>query len=213
MMRKLTLLITASVLSGCSFFAQDEPLPLYTLKSAVVEPYGIVVDPIGIDLPVSEASLDTQRIALTPSLYERDYLADGQWPDRLPKVVQEVLLESLSARWGSASVSRMGSAIQVKYMLQTEIQDFSVYNLNTGQPEVHLKVAFKIVNLRSRSVVGGEIFSTTEPACSNTMGGIVAALNKGLHCLLSEAMPWMETNLLKESALNTRDNELGRKSR
>lgn len=205
-------MLTAGFLSGCSFFDQEVPLPLYTLKSTAIEQHGVIFEPIGIELPVSEASLDTERIALTPSLYERDYLADGQWPDRLPKVVQEVLLESLSARWGGASVSRMGSAIQVKYMLQTEIQDFSVYNLNIGQPEVHLKVAFKIINLRTRSVVDGEIFTTTEPACSNTMGGIVAALNKGFHCLLGEAMPWMETHLSKESALNSRDNELGRQS-
>jgi cholesterol transport system auxiliary component len=213
MMKRLTLLITASFLSGCSFFAEDEPLPLYTLKSARIEPYDVISTPIGIELPISEASLDTERIALTPSVYERNYLADGQWPDRLPKIMQEVLVESLSTRWGGAFVTRMGSGIQVQYILQTDIQDFSVYNLSTGQPEVHLKVSFKLVNLRTRAVIGGKIFSRNELACSNTMGGIVAALNEGFQCLLSEAMPWMETSLLKESALNSRNHELGRESR
>lgn len=176
---------------------QDEPLPLYTLKSGIVEAGASISTAIGIDMPLSEASLDTERIALTPSIYKRDYFAEGQWPDRLPKVMQSVLLESLGERWGAAHVSRTGAGIQVGHVLQTEIQDFSVYNLNSAHPEVQLKIAFKILNLRSRNVLGGRVFFVKEPVCSTTMGGIVEALNKGLHTLLNEAMPWVESTVLK----------------
>jgi cholesterol transport system auxiliary component len=210
MMNKVSLLIFASFLSGCSFLGQDELLPLYTLKSGNIEPRPVLSDSLAVDMPLSEASLDTQRIALTPSAYERDYLADGQWPERLPKIMQEVLLESLSERWGGASVSRVTAGLQVKYLLQTEIQDFSVYQLNAGQPEVHLKVAFKLVDLRARKVLAGQVFCIKETACASSMGAIVEAFNNGVHHLLAQAMPWMESGFLKESALNTGNDKLGR---
>src|SRR3990167_728318 len=199
MMKKVSLLIFASFLSVCSLLNQDEPLPLYTLKGGMIELSRALSDPLGIDVPLGEASLDTQRIALTPSPYEREYLADGQWPERLPKVMQEVLQISLSERWGGEHVSRTGTGLQVKYILQTEIQDFSVHHLNTEHPEVYLKMAFKVVNLRARNVLGARVFFVKEPICSSSMKSIVAAFNKGVHALLQQAMPWMEGEFLKES--------------
>jgi cholesterol transport system auxiliary component len=210
MMQKVSLLICASLLSGCSLLSQEEPLPLYTLKSGQVEPGQPLSDLLAIDMPLSEASLDTQRIALTPSPYERDYLADGQWPERLPKIMQEVLLESLSTRWGGAYVGRTGSGLQANNLLQTEIQDFSLYYLGTVAPEIHLKMSFKILNLRTRKVLAGQTFGVKEKVCSYSMIGIVEAFNKGLHALLQQAMPWMEESLLKKSALDAGNNKLGR---
>lgn len=210
MIKKVSLLICASVLSGCSLLSQDEPLPLYTLKSGTVEPAHVLTDSLAVDMPLSEPSLDTPRIALTPSPYEREYLANGQWPDRLPKVMQEVLLESLSERWGGAYVSRIGAGVQVKYVLQTDIQDFSVYHLNTPSPEVHLKISFKVLNLRTRKVLAGQIFAGKQQICALTMNGIVEGLNTGLHALLAEAMTWMEREFLKESGLNSRNDKLSR---
>lgn len=209
MMKKLSLLLCTSFLVGCSILVQDEPLPLYTLKSGDVKSTHVLSTSLAIDMPLSEASLDTQRIALTPSPYERDYIADGQWPDRLPKIIQEVLLEGLSERWGEASVSRMSSGLQATSLLQTEVHDFSVYYLNTEHPEVHLKIAFKVVDLRARKVWMGKVFSVKEPICLVSMKGIVEAFNKGLHKLLQQAMLWME-GALKERPLNARNNKLGR---
>lgn len=210
MMKKISLLMCASLLSGCSFLSQEEALPLYTLKSGPVDSGQVLSTSIAIDMPICEASLDTERIAVTPSPYERDYLADGQWPERLPKIVQAVLLESLGTRWGTASVGRIGSGIQMNELLQTEIQDFSVYHLGTLAPEVHLKVSFKIINLRTRKVLAGRTFEGIEKVCLTSMTGIVEAFNNGFRTLLQQAMPWMEGTVLKESALNVRNNKLGR---
>ncbi|MBA3814091.1 MAG: membrane integrity-associated transporter subunit PqiC [Alphaproteobacteria bacterium] len=210
MMKKISLLICASVLSGCSLLTQDEPLPLYTLKSGPIEPFQIFPDSLAVEMPVSETSLDTERMALTPAPYERDYLAGGQWPERLPKILQEVLLQSLSERWGGGHVSRTGTGLEMKYLLQTDVQDFSVYHLNTASPEVQQKIAFKIINLRERKVVAGQTFYMKEKVCISSMKGIVESFNKGLHSLLQQAMPWIEGEILKESALNARNDKLGR---
>jgi cholesterol transport system auxiliary component len=211
MMNKLSLLIFCCLLSACSLLEKTEPLPLYTLKSEAFKPSYVLSAPLAIDVPLSEASLNTPRIAVTPYPYQRDYMADGEWPDRLPKVFQEVLLQGLTQRWGGTNVNRMSAGVQTHYLLQSEIQDFSVYHLNKNMPEVHLTIVFKLINLRDRRVIASQTFCEIAPPPSPTMQGIACAFNKGVHCLLLKAVSWMENIFLKESLLNSRDDKLSGK--
>lgn len=211
MMQKVSLFIFCCLLSACSLLEKNEPLPLYTLKSEAFEPSDVLSVPLAIDLPLSEASLNTSRIAVTPCPYQRDYMADGEWPDRLPKVFQEVLLQGLSQRWGGTYVNRMSAGLKTKYLLQSEIQDFSVYHLERNRPEVHLKIVFKLIHLRDRRVLAAHTFSEITPALVPTMQGIVCAFNQGVHCLLGKAVSWMEDVFLEESLLNPCEDKLSGK--
>lgn len=211
-MKKVILLIFTGILCGCSLLGEKELLPLYTLKSGDFEPTTVLSFPLAVDMPLSEVSLNTPRIALTPSPYQRDYLADGQWPDRLPKIFQEVLLDSLTQRWGGTYVNRVSAGMQAKYILYSEIQDFSVYYLDKDHPEIRQKILFKLINLRDRHILSSRTFSHTIPVSSVTMKEIVEAFNKGLYCLLEEAVSWMEDVLLKESALNLHNDKLSHTS-
>lgn len=198
-MKKTTLLILTSLLSGCSFLGGEEILPLYTLKCMAFEHRKVLSSSLAIDTPLSEASLNTTRIAITPSAFQRDYLADGQWPDRLPKVMQEVFLENFGERWGEVYVNRMGSALETKYLLQSEIQDFSVYNLDQEQPEVRIKILFKLIELRNRKVIAAQTFCKVTPVSSTTMRSIIEAFNQDVHELLKDTISWMEDVFLKEA--------------
>jgi cholesterol transport system auxiliary component len=200
MHKKSPLLLLSCFLTGCTLFPEgQEPLPLYTLKSETYKTSNALTKPLAIDYPVSEASLDTERIAITPSLYQRDYLADGQWPDRLPKVVHNVFVESLSERWGAVYVNRSGIGLQTHYVLTTEIQEFAVQNLEVGYPEVHLKILFKLIDFRNHQALAAKIFTEKVPVRLLSADGIVIAFNHGLHCLLLKAMPWMEEVFSKEN--------------
>lgn len=150
-------------------------------------------------MPLSEASLNTNRIALTPSSYQREYFADASWPDRLPNVFQEALLEGLSQRWGGIYVNRIKTGLQTKYVLHTEIQDFSVHNMDTTQAEATLRIRFKLLNLRERKVITSRVFEEKVPLCAVTMEGIIAAFNEGTHILLENTISWMEDDVFKQN--------------
>ena len=92
--------------------------------------------------------------------------------------------------------------------MHSEIQDFSVYHLDNDNPEIRQKILFKLIDLRDRHILSSHIFSHTIPVSSVTVKGIVEAFNKGLYCLLEEAVLWMEEIFLKESPLNSRDDKL-----
>ena len=107
----------------------------------------------------------------------------------------------------------MSMGLKTKYVLQSEIQDFSAYDLDKNTPTVYLKVSFKLIDFHERQVIAAKIFSETTPVSSPTMQGIVGAFNQGVHCLLEKIVPWMEDVFLKESLLNSRKNKLGSKGR
>ncbi|MBX9786448.1 MAG: ABC-type transport auxiliary lipoprotein family protein [Alphaproteobacteria bacterium] len=193
-MKYVSLILFSFVLTSCALLETSEPLPLYTLQSGSFERTNFLTESMAIDTPLSEASLNTNRIALTPSPYQREYFADASWPDRLPDIFQEALLEGLSQRWGGIYVNRVKTGLQTKYVLHTEIQDFSVHNMNTAI----LKVRFKLVDLRERKVIASHIIEEKIPLCAITLEGIITAFNKGTHVLLEDAIAWMETDVFKK---------------
>lgn len=197
-MKYVSLILFSFALTSCALLETSEPLPLYTLQSGSFEQTNFLTESMAIDTPLSEASLNTNRIALTPSPYQREYFADASWPDRLPDIFQEALLEGLSQRWGGIYVNRVKTGLQTKYVLHTEIQDFSVHNVGTTQAEVALRVRFKLVNLRERKVIASQMFEEKVPLCAVTMEGIIAAFNEGVHALLEDTISWMENDVFKK---------------
>ena len=193
-MKYISLILCSFTLASCTLLETPEPLPLYTLQSGTFEPSNLLNESMAIDMPLSEASLNTNRIALTLSPYQREYFADASWPDRLPEVFQEILLEGLSQRWGGLFVNRVEMGLQTKYILHTEIQDFSVHNMNTAI----LKVRFKLVNLRERKVIASHIVEEKITLCVVTLEGIITAFNEGTHALLEDAIAWMETDVFEK---------------
>jgi cholesterol transport system auxiliary component len=198
MMKKASCIVFAGLLSGCSLFSETEPRPLYTLKANPCESIHEFSTSLAVDLPLSEASLNTARIALTPSPYQRDYAADGEWPDRLPKVLQEVFLDTFNQRWGGINVNRAGAGLQEKYLLQSEVLDFSVYYLAENHPEIHLKITFKLIDFPSRTILASHTFCEVMPVSCLTMQGIVEAFNRSLQSLLEKTIPWIEDVFLNE---------------
>jgi cholesterol transport system auxiliary component len=196
-MKKGIFILLGVLVTGCSLFPEGEPpLPLYVLKSGPITPTQALKEPLAVDDPVSEVSLNTHRIAITPSPYQRDYLADGQWPDRLPTVFEEILIESLSERWGGTYVNRNSAALKTTYVLFSEIQDFSLYPMEGGSSEVRLRVMFKVIDFQNRQAIAARTFSEKVPVSCLSMHTIVEAFNQGLQTLLKKAMPWMESVFL-----------------
>jgi cholesterol transport system auxiliary component len=194
-MRYFTLLCSAFLLTSCALLETPEPLPLYTLESGTFEPTNVLSTSLAVDVPLCEASIDTQRIALTPSPYQREYFADGSWPAHLSDVFYEALLDGLTQRWGGIHVNRLKAALETQHLLRTDIQDFAIYGMETGIPEAHLKVTFKVVDLRKRNVVAARTFDVKVPLSCLSMQEIVRAFNEGTHVLLEKAMGWMEQDV------------------
>ncbi|MBL8676653.1 MAG: membrane integrity-associated transporter subunit PqiC [Alphaproteobacteria bacterium] len=197
-MKYVSLILFSFILTSCALLETSDPLSLYTLQSGSFKQTNLLTDSMAIDTPLCEASLNTNRIALTLSPYQREYFADVSWPDRLPDVFQEALLEGLSQRWGGTYVNRLKMGLQTKYVLHTEIQDFSVHNMDNAQAAATLKVRFKLIDLRERKVIASHVFDEKVPLCTVSIERIITAFNEGTHVLVENTMSWMEKDVFKK---------------
>jgi cholesterol transport system auxiliary component len=77
-----------------------------------------------VGAPDAPASLDTERIALSRTPNTMDYFANAAWSDRVPVLVQRLLIQTFDASNRIVAVDRDTTGLENDYVLQTEIRDF-----------------------------------------------------------------------------------------
>ncbi len=136
--------------------------------------------------PDTAAGLDTDRIALTQPDGTMDYYAKATYPDRLPAIVQQALLDGFESSGRMDAVAREEDALHTDYNLAVEIKDFAAhYNQQDGIPAVTVSITVKLTTAHGRDIVAS--FSTTQTgtASVNSAGcgnpGLAAGAGCGRH--------------------------------
>jgi ABC-type uncharacterized transport system auxiliary subunit len=87
--------------------------------------------------PTAAPGLDNDRIALTQPDGSMDFYAKATYPDRVPPMVQQALLDGFEASGRIDAVTREEDALHADYNLVTEIKDFAAhYAVADGIPAV-----------------------------------------------------------------------------
>jgi cholesterol transport system auxiliary component len=211
--RRFVVLSAAGALAACSLPDLKEvvgppPAPqLYVLRPALGQmPQGAAVAwQLAVDEPEAPASLNTLRIALTPSANKLDYFANAAWPDRVPLLMQSLLLEAFGAT-RRISAARGTAGIAAEYLLHTELRDFSaVYENGIPQaaadsdepapsappPVVVVQIEAQLIHGPTRRVVGSFTAMTRAPAQANTLDSIVPAFNQATGEALTRIVDWV----------------------
>src|SRR5436305_2443191 len=172
----------ALTLAGCaggSIIGPPSPAPqIYVLQP----PFGALADvpnvpwQLIVGVPNAPESLDTERIALERAPNTMDYYANAQWADRLPLLVQSLLVEGFEKSGRIAAVGRESSGIRADYVLQSEIRDFEAcYAAIDTPPRIRVRLVAKLLAIPGREIAGGTEASHESPAAANDMTNITAA--------------------------------------
>ena len=70
-----------------------------------------------VDIPTASESLDTDRIALIRDRTRFDYYANSLWTDRVPLLVQTLLVEAFENDGSIAQVGRDAQTLTPDYLL------------------------------------------------------------------------------------------------
>src|SRR5262249_59232750 len=98
---------------------------LYVLRPEVTAPLGAPVGwRLSVGSPDAPASLDTERIALSRTANTMDYFANAAWSDRVPLLLQRLLIQTFDASNRTLSVDRDTTGLENDYLLLTEIRHF-----------------------------------------------------------------------------------------
>jgi cholesterol transport system auxiliary component len=146
---------------------------------------------LAILLPDVAAGLDTDRIALTQPDGTMDYYAKAGYPDRLPAIVQQALLDGFEASGRIDAVAREQDALHADYELAIELKDFAAhYGQLNGIPGVTVSITVKLTTAHGRDIVGSFSTTQTQTASANSAGAASQALQQALGAAVTTIVNW-----------------------
>jgi cholesterol transport system auxiliary component len=185
-------------LSGCGGKLLDigppDPGSVYTVLpkfSAAPASQPKVAWALSILRPAAAPGLDNERIALTQPDGTMDFYAKATYPDRLPPIVQQALMNGFEASGRIDAVAREEDALHADYNLVTEVKDFAAhYAVADGIPTVTVALTVKLTTAHGRAIVG--TFSTlqTGTASANSALAVAQALQQALTAAVNEIVNW-----------------------
>jgi len=183
---------TALALSGCAALRPQAPPQLYVLRPDFGALMGTPIRwRLAVAAPDAVASLDTPRIALTRSATTMDYFANAAWTDRVPLLLQRLLIQAFDVSGRIVSVDRDTAGLESDYVLETEIREFQArYASANGAPEITVAVQAKLVRMPNREIAGGVFMTEQATAAENNLDAIVTAFNRASGAALSKIVGW-----------------------
>jgi cholesterol transport system auxiliary component len=137
--------------------------------------------------PTMLAPLDGERILVRPGPGQAAQLADAQWEDRLPRLLQARLVESFENANRLRAVGKPGDKIAGDFVLITDVRAFEISAVD-GTAVV--EIAAKIVRDGSGRIVAARIIRATVPAQATQGAGAVAALNEAFVQAATQLVLW-----------------------
>ena len=181
--------LCASV-SGCSLIGgAAKPLDTYELSAPAFEqarPRRAVQ--VLVAEPSALKALDGQDIVIKPQPSSIEYLAGAQWADRLPRVVQARLAETLQNSGRFAGVGRPGEGLAIDYQIVTEVRAFEI-RLD-GQKRAHVELFVRVLNDRNGVVRAAKVFEANALVGGAGNDAYIAALDRAFGQAARDITSW-----------------------
>lgn len=191
-MMRAAFLIALMTLTGCvSVLPEARPAaPRYLLEP--VDYDGADAEPVSWSLVVEDPSAtrvyDTAKIALIRNAGRVEYLANGEWADRAPRLVQASLVRSFENTARILGVGDRASLIASTYVLQTDIRALHA-DFVDGSPKAAFAIYARLTNARGK-VIAARLFEKTAPAGKGTADEIAAAFDEAAAGAFAEIIEW-----------------------
>ena len=179
--------LLAAALGGCG-----GAVPL-TFDLAALPPTGrtsasarsvTVAEPVGIQ------PFEADRIIVREPGGALSFLGGAQWADRLPRLIQTRLIQSLENSGRLKSVSRPGDKIVSDFQLISEIRAFDIA---AGSGEAVVDLSAKIVAEGTGKVVSARVFTARIPVAKVDVGSAAVGLDAALARVLGEMVVWVNS--------------------
>ena len=141
----------------------------------------VVPDPNAIIL------FDSQKILIRAAGGTYSSLANAQWADNLPKLVQARIVQSFENAHQLGSVSRPLEQLNADYRLELGIRSFQIEP--EPSPKAVVEITARIVSDKG-AVADARIFNASAPAKSTDAADATAALNQAFGQVAQQIVAW-----------------------
>ena len=181
----LAALLLAAALSACTSLIAGPPNNIFDLSAP-----GDVQAPRGglqilVPEPRTVRALDTDRIAARPSPSQYAYLPGAVWSDRLPKLLQARMVETLQNSGQVRAASVPGQGLLIDYQL---VMDVRAFELTSEGALVDLAV--KVMNDTNGRIVRSRVFRQLVTVGSTQPAMVVHSLDYAMDLAFAEIVDW-----------------------
>lgn len=142
----------------------------------------VVTEPVGIQ------PFEADRIIVREPGGGLSFLGGGQWADRLPRLIQTRMIQSLENAGRLRSVSRPGDKIVADYQLISEIRAFDIA---AGSGEAVVDLSAKLIAEGTGKVAAARIFTARVPVTKVDAATGARALDQALGTVLADLVGWV----------------------
>lgn len=181
-------LLLAAFLGGCGGGAAPLTFDLAALpaggRPTAAGRAVVVSEPVGIQ------PFEADRIIVREGGGSLSFLGGGQWADRLPRLIQTRIIQSLENSGRLRSVSRPGDKVVADYQLISEIRAFDI---QTATGEAVVDLSLKLVADSTGRVAAARIFTARVPVAAVDAASGARALDQALVIVLGDIVRWVNT--------------------
>ncbi|WP_299864902.1 ABC-type transport auxiliary lipoprotein family protein [uncultured Hoeflea sp.] len=138
--------------------------------------------------PSALKALDSEQIVIRPSPSAIQYLADSQWSDRLPKIVQDKLVQAFENSGRVGGVGRPGDGLAIDFKIITAIRAFEI-KADAGEQAL-VEISAKVLNDRNGEVSATRIFRATAAVTGSGNAAYVQSLDRAFEQVVTEMVAW-----------------------
>ncbi|WP_232630401.1 ABC-type transport auxiliary lipoprotein family protein [Methylobacterium sp. Leaf118] len=181
-------LLALTALGGCGGGAT----PL-TFDLAALPPQGrpvvsarsvVVLEPVGLQ------PMEADRIIVRERGGSLSFLGGGQWADRLPRLVQTRIIQSLENTGRLRSVSRPGDKVPADFQLVSEIRAFDI---DSASGEAVVDLSAKLIADGTGRVANARIFTARVPIQKVDAQNAAVGLDTALGQVLADLVRWVNS--------------------
>lgn len=186
LIRACAVFLMAASLSACASKANNDTYGLSA--SPVVEGPASTSKQILVPEPTALKALDSDQVVIRLSGSEIQYLADSQWSDRLPKMVQSKLVQAFENTGKIGGVGKPGEGLAIDFQVITDIRSFEIST--EGSDTAIVEIFAKIVNDRNGTVRAQKAFQATVPVSGSGNPAFVKALDAAFADVSGDIVRW-----------------------
>ncbi|OLP56743.1 ABC transporter [Rhizobium rhizosphaerae] len=174
------------VLTGCGTQAKNDTFSLSAMPA--IEGPASTRRQILVPEPTAIKAIDSENIVVRLKGSELQYLAQSQWSDRLPRLVQAKLVQAFENTGKVGGVGKPGEGLAIDYQVVTEIRTFEINTV--GGSHATVEIFAKILNDRNGTVRTQKAFRATVPIRGSDHAGMVAALDGAFAKVAADLVAW-----------------------
>jgi cholesterol transport system auxiliary component len=186
-----TLLLSGCITVGFGGGA-SAPLTTWTLSPPPppAEPLPVVNWQLVVDKPAASKALASHRIAVYPEPRVLNVYEGAQWVDRVPDLLQSLLIQGLEASGSIAAVDRPASGLRGDYTLLSEIRAFQAEYRGGGPPHARVALSLRLLQPARNRILAAHVVDVSVPAEGSDIASVVRAFDRAAAEAVGETVRW-----------------------